>query len=128
MLAHMRFTTPSHFCTAQRGGYASGTSAARVAFVAEAFPPIYGAWPLIDLPAMNRWPVQSARSRRSVPAASPKPLHEKNTVLVTKGCSLLDSAIAVIICPHSSVNIRLFLFLFSIKPYNKSNHAEESLA
>ncbi len=36
MLVRMRFTTPGHFRTAQRGCYASGISAAGVAFVAEA--------------------------------------------------------------------------------------------
>ena len=34
----MRFTTPRHFRTAQRGGYAWGISVAGVAFVAEAIP------------------------------------------------------------------------------------------
>jgi hypothetical protein len=38
------FSTPSHFCTAQRGGYASTIPAAGVAFVAEAIS-VSGKWP-----------------------------------------------------------------------------------
>jgi len=42
--SRMRFTTPRHFRTAQRGGYASGICAAGVAFVAEAIS-VSGKWP-----------------------------------------------------------------------------------
>ena len=80
MLARMRFITPSHFRTAQRGGYAWGISAAGVAFVAEAMPADmrHGlSWPSGHEPLR---PVQSARSERSVPATSPKPRHDQKGV------------------------------------------------
>jgi hypothetical protein len=79
MLTRMRFSTPNPFCTAQRGGYAWGISAAGVAFVAEAMTADmrHGLiWPSGHEPFR---PVQSARSGER-PATSPKPHHDRKGV------------------------------------------------
>jgi len=81
MLIRMRFSTPRHFRTAQRGGYAWGISVAGVAFVAKTMTADMRHGLSCGLPAMNRYGLfQSARSGRSVPAASPKPIHDQRSV------------------------------------------------
>jgi hypothetical protein len=66
MLIRMRFTTPGHSRTAQRGGYASGISAAGVAFVAEVLTADMRHSLSSGLPAMNRYGLFNP----SVPASS----------------------------------------------------------
>lgn len=87
------FSTPSHCRTAQRGGYASGISAAGVASVAEAMiaDMRHG---LGSLPAMNRSGLFNPPVQGSVPATPEAPMTKGVPALWTpdQPCAGLDAS------------------------------------